>query len=171
MPTVTRATAPGGSAAGRATRPGTSSSAQFAAFLARYSPDVAACARGVLARMRKQVPGAVELVYDNYNALVIGFGATERASDAVLSVALYPRWVTLFFLDGKRLADPAGLLKGDGKIVRRITLAGPTDLDRAAVKALVRQAVRGAEPPIDPRARRRMVVRSVSKKQRARRPG
>ena len=154
-----------------ATRPGTSSvAAQFAGFLARYSPDVAACARAVLVRLRKLVPGAVELVYDNYNGLVVGFGATERASDAVLAVALYPRWVTLFFLDGKRLADPAGLLEGDGKIVRRITLNGPADLDRAAVKALIRQAVRGADPPIDARARRRMVIKSVSKRQRARRP-
>ena len=143
---------------------------RFAGFLARYSPAVAACARGVLVRLRKQVPGAVELVYDNYNALVVGFGATERASDAVLSVALYPRWVTLFFLDGKRLKDPAGLLEGDGKLVRRITLAGPTHLDRPAVMALVRQAVRAADPPIDARAKRRMVIKSVSKKQRPRRP-
>jgi hypothetical protein len=144
--------------------------AQFAGFLARYSPGVAACARAVLVRLRKQVPGAVELVYDNYNGLVIGFGATERASDAVLSVALYPRWVALFFLDGKRLADPTGLLEGDGKIVRRITLAAPADLDRPGVKALIRQAVRGADPPLDAGARRRMVIKSVSKKQRARRP-
>src|SRR5258708_19375164 len=100
----------------------------------------------------------------------MGFGPTGRAAEAVLSVGLYPRWVALFFPDGKRLADPAGLLKGDGKIVRRITLDGPADLDRGAVKGLIRQAVRGAEPPVDGRARRRMVIKSVSKRQRARRP-
>jgi len=138
--------------------------------LARYSPAVAACARGVLARLRKQVPGAVELVYDNYNALVVGFGASERAGDAVLSIALYPRWVTLFFLEGRALADPHGLLEGEGKQVRRLTLAAAADVDRPAVRALIRQAVRAADPPIDPAARRRMVIRSVSAKQRARRP-
>jgi hypothetical protein len=143
---------------------------QFAAFLARYSPAVAACARGVLSRLRRQVPGAVELVYDNYNTLVIGLGATERASDAVLSVALYPRWVTLFFLDGKQLVDPRGLLEGDGKIVRRLTLEDAAHVDRPAVKALIRQAVRAADPPIDARGRRRMVIKSVSKSQRSRRP-
>ena len=158
--TRVRATAPGGG----------SVAARFTSFLARYSPAVAACARGVLARVRKQVPGAVELVYDNYNALVVGFGATERASDAVLSVALYPRWVTLFFLDGTRLRDPQGLLEGDGKVVRRLTLSGPADVDRPAVKALIRQAVRAADPPVDARARRRMVLKSVSKRQRPRRP-
>jgi len=155
---------------GATARTGSSVAAQFAAFLAPYAPDVRACARGVLTRLRRQVPGAVELVYDNYNALVIGFGATERASDAVLSVALYPRWATLFFLDGKRLADPHELLEGDGKVVRRLTLADAAHVDRPAVKALIRQAVRAADPPIDARARRRMVIKSVSKKQRSRRP-
>lgn len=156
--------------AGASARAGSSASAQFAEFLARYSSAVATCARGVLTRLRKQVPGAVELVYDNYNALVVGFGATERASEAVLSIALYPRWVTLFFLDGKKLSDPHGLLEGDGKIVRRLTLEGATHVDRPAVKALIRQAVRAADPPIDARAKRRMVIKSVSGRQRARRP-
>jgi hypothetical protein len=35
--------------------------------------------------------GAIELVYDNYNALVIGYGPTERASDALIFLAVYPR--------------------------------------------------------------------------------
>ncbi len=139
--------------------------------LALYDPAIARTARGVLARLRKQLPGAVELVYDNYNALVVGFGATERASDAVLSVALYPRWVTLFFLDGRKLVDPKGLLEGDGKQVRRITLAGAADVESAAVRALIRQAVRAASPPIDAHGKRRMIIKSVSKQQRPRRPG
>ena|SRR5438105_2821045 len=162
---------PGARPEPRATLPGAgSTAAQFSAMLARYSPPVAACARGVLARLRRQVPGAVELVYDNYNALVVGFGASERASEAVLSVALYPRWVTLFFLDGRALRDPGGLLEGDGKLVRRIMLAAAADLDRPAVRALVRQAVRAADPPIDARGKRRMVIRAVSKQQRPRSP-
>jgi hypothetical protein len=37
-----------------------------------------------------------ELVYDNYNALAIGFGQTERVSDVIFSIAVYPRWVGLF---------------------------------------------------------------------------
>ena len=61
----------------------TSPEVQLATFIERYTPEIGALARAVLARMRALVPGAVELVYDNYNALVIGFGPTERASDAV----------------------------------------------------------------------------------------
>ena len=120
--------------------------------------------------MRKYVPGAVELVYDNYNALVVGFGPSEHASEAVVSLALYPRWVTLFFLQGAGLADPTGLLKGSGRRVRHIVLSDVTVLDRPPVRALIRQALAAAPRPIDPKARRRMVIRAVSAKQRPRRP-
>ena len=120
--------------------------------------------------MRKYVPGAVELVYDNYNALVVGFGPTERASEAIVSIALYPRWVTLFFLQGARLADPARRLKGAGTRVRHVVVRDLSVLDEPAVRALIRQAIAAAPRPIDAKARRRMVVRAVSAKQRPRRP-
>ena len=143
---------------------------QWAAFLSKYDPAVAGVAKAALARMRKSIPGAVELVYDNYNALVVGFGPSERASEAVMSLALYPRWVTLFFLQGARLADPAGLLKGSGSRVRHVVLENAAVLDRPPVRALIRQALASAPRPIDTKARRRMVIRAVSAKQRPRRP-
>ena len=143
---------------------------QWAAFLSKYDPKIAALARAAVARMRKYVPGAVEIVYDNYNALVVGFGPSERASEAVLSIALYPRWVTLFFLKGAVLADPDRLLKGSGTRVRHIVLDEVAVLDRPPVRALIRQALSHADPPIDAKARRRMAIRSVSAKQRPRRP-
>ena len=91
---------------------------QWDGFLARFNPEIVALVRGSLARMRKRLPGAVELVYDNYNALVIGFGSTERASDAIFSLAIYAKWVNLFFLQGARLDDPNKLLNGSGTAVR-----------------------------------------------------
>ena len=143
---------------------------QWAAFLSKYDPAIAAMAKAALARMRKYVPGAVELVYDNYNALVVGFGPTERASEAILSLALYPRWVTLFFLQGARLSDPERRLEGAGKRVRHIVVSDVAILDEPAVRALIRQALEAAPRPIDGKARRRMVIRSVSARQRPRRP-
>jgi hypothetical protein len=142
---------------------------QWAAFLSKYDPAIAAVAKAAVTRMRKYVPGAVELVYDNYNALVVGFGPSEHASEAVVSIALYPRWVTLFFLQGAGLADPKGLLKGSGRRVRHVVLSDVGVLERPPVRALIRQAL-AAAAPIDPKARRRMVIRSVSPKQRPRRP-
>ena len=70
---------------------------RLAGFLAKFTPEIAAFAQASLFRMRARLPGAMELVYDNYNALAIGFGPTERSSDAVFSIAVFPRWVSLFF--------------------------------------------------------------------------
>src|SRR5438046_3419592 len=123
---------------------------QLDSFLARYTPAIAAQARAVLAKMRSLLPGAIELVYDNYNALAIGFGSTERTSDAVFSIAVFPRWFSLFFLHGTNLADPNHLLKGKGKSARHIVLYGPETLDMPAVQALMVQALKRARPPICP---------------------
>jgi hypothetical protein len=145
--------------------------ARLEGWIARYSPEVAGVARAVLAKMRARLPGAVQMVYDNYNALVIGFGPGERASEAVFSVALYPRWVSLFFLHGAGLPDPERRLQGNGKQVRSIVLRGAEDLDDPAIRALMDAALQGAPRPIDPAQPSRIVIKSVSARQRPRRAG
>jgi hypothetical protein len=144
---------------------------QLNTFIERYSSEVGATARSALRRLRKQVPGAVEMVYDNYNALVIGIGPSDRASEAVMSIALYPRWVKLFFLqNGPRLPDPDRLLIGSGSRVRGIVLATAADIDKPAVRALIRTALEQAVVAIDESRRRRLIIKSISPKQRPRRP-
>src|ERR1700689_1139216 len=106
---------------------------QLASFLARYTPEIASFAEAVLGRMRKRYPYAVELVYDNYNAVAIGFAPTERASEAIFSIAVFPRWVSLFFLQAKGLQDPDRLLKGNGKVARHIVLTSLDGLNDPAV--------------------------------------
>jgi hypothetical protein len=140
------------------------------AFIAKFTPDVAKTAKAALAKMRRLVPGAVELVYDNYNALAIGFGPSERASEGVFSIAVYPRWVSLFFLQGARLSDPEKLLKGAGSRVRHLVVREPAVLDRPGVRRLIAEALRVAARPVDGKARRRIVIKSVSARQRPRRP-
>jgi len=143
---------------------------QLAGFIAKYTPAVGRLARAVLGKMRQRLPGAVELVYDNYNALVVGFGPTERASDAVFSIALYPRWINLFFLNGVGLPDPHRLLRGQGKQVRSIQLEDPATLDGPAVRELMARALKRADPPLDGDGQGRIVIKSISAKQRPRRP-
>jgi hypothetical protein len=143
---------------------------ELAGFLAKYTPEVSAVAKAALAKMRARLPGAVELVYDNYNALAIAFGSSERLADVIFSIALYPRWVSLFFKEGATLPDPGKLLKGTGKGMRHIVLEGAATLDRPAVRKLMAEAQRAASSPIDPRAKRRIVIKAVSARQRPRRP-
>src|SRR5271169_4288642 len=148
---------------------------QLDSFLDKYDPEVAAFARRALAKMRRIVPGAIEMVYDNYNWLVIGFSPTERPSEAIFSLVLPPGRVTLCFLQGAGLPDPAKRLQGSGNVVRNIRLynMGEPDakvLDDSEVLALINVALNRAKVPMPVGARRKLIIRSVSARQRPRRP-
>ena len=144
---------------------------QLDVFIDRYTDEVAAAMRKALQHLRRRVPGATELVHDNYNALGVGFGPSDRASQIVLSIVAYPRWVSLFFLQsGAHLQDPHKLLKGNGTRVRHIVLSSPDVIAAPAVDALIGHALRMAKVAIDPARRRALVIKSVAARQRPRRP-
>ena len=133
--------------------------------MAKYTPALAKSAKAMLRKMRKRLRGAVELVYDNWNGLVIGFGPTERPSGAILSLLLLPEHVTLCFLNGAKLRDPHKLLRGGGNQVRHIRLTGPDDLDLPEIDDLISRAIESIEFP----DKRRLIIKSISAKQRPRR--
>jgi hypothetical protein len=143
---------------------------QLDRFLDAYTPDVAGIARKALIKLRKRLPNAIELVYDNYNALAIGFAPSERASEGIFSIALYPTHVLFFFLQGAKLPDREGLLQGEGSRVRHIRLESEKTLDRTDVKAMMAAAIKMAKVPFDKDMKYKLVIKSVSAKQRPRRP-
>ena len=142
---------------------------QYDSFIDKFSPDVAARTRVELGRMRALLPCAIEMVYDNYNALAIGFGPSERASEAIFSLAVFPRWVTMFFLQGARIADPDKLLNGNGSQVRHIRLTNPDRLLSPEVRTLMLAALDGARVPLSAYTKHRVIIKSISVKQRSRR--
>jgi hypothetical protein len=144
--------------------------AQLEEFLARYAPAIAKDTRACLKKLRARIPGATVIVYDNYNALAIGFASSDKASDAIISVVPYPRWINLFFLQGANLPDPNQLLKGSGSRVRSIRLSAPSDLDKPEINDLILTALVNAKRPIAPGSKSTLIIKSVSAKQRPRRP-
>src|SRR3954470_8536826 len=103
---------------------------QLRGFIAKFDRSSQALIRALRKAMRARLPGAYELVYDNYNFFVIGYSPTERPSAAIFSLAAGASGINLFFLRGARLADPKKLLLGAGKQVRFIRLASADALDR-----------------------------------------
>jgi hypothetical protein len=147
---------------------------QLESFLDKYDPEIAGFARRALTKMRKLVPGAIEMVYDNYNWLVVGFSPTERPSEAIFSIVLPPGRVTLCFLQGAGLPDPAKRLQGSGRVVRNIRLydAGEPDakvLDQADVLDLINVALNRAKVSMPAKGQRKLIIKSISEKQRPRR--
>lgn len=150
--------------------PASPAETQIDAFLARFTPEIEARLRAARARLRALFPRGHELVFDNYNALVFGIGPTLASTSSFISVAGYPKWVTLFFLHGASLDDPQGLLEGDGKQVRGLRIHGAATFDEPAVQALIAEAIAPhalelqAAPPLA------TTVKMVADKQRPRRP-
>ena len=147
-----------------------SPAAQVAGFIAKFDPAVAKLVRAARSVIRKRFPTAIELVYDNYNALAIGYSTTERTSDVLFSLAVYARGVNLYFMYGRSLPDPGGLLQGSGTQGAFVRLDDVSVLDEPGVRALIAAAVRQAEPPLPSRGRGYTIVKSISARQRPRRP-
>jgi len=72
--------------------------------LARFDPAIQRVVRQARTKLRKRLPAALELVYDNYNALAISYGSSEKRGDWIVSLAVYARGVNLYFI---RFTEPA----------------------------------------------------------------
>jgi hypothetical protein len=144
---------------------------QFESSLRKYQPSVAAETKKSLAKLRKLIPNAIEMVYDNYNALVVGFCPGMRPSEAIVSIAVMPEWVSLCFLQGAGLPDPEKRLEGSGNLARHIKMKkGAATLDEPTVRALIAEALVCAKVPIPAGQKRQFIIKSVSVKQRPRQP-
>ena len=156
-----------------ATKPGPLEDAetQLASFLAKFTPAMAALAAAAMAKLTRRYPHALRMVYDNYNGLVIGFVPTERPSEAIFSLAVMADHASLCFLQGgPALPDTDKLLRGSGNTARHLRLENAATLDRPAVKTLLTLAVERAKVPFDSATNGRLIIRSISAKQRPRRP-
>jgi hypothetical protein len=147
------------------------STKQLNAFIAKFDATNAKLIRSSRAALRKRLPTANELVYDNYNFLAIGFCSTERASDCIVSLAAGANGVSLSFYYGATLPDRDGILLGSGNQNRFVRLESAATLRRPAVEALLRAAIAQAKAPLPKSAKGRLIIKSVSAKQRPRRVG
>lgn len=143
---------------------------QLAAFIAKFTPDMAKRIRAARAKMRKRVPHAIEMVYDNYNFFVIGYGPNDKPGDAIFSLAAQAKGLSLCFLQGAKLPDPKRLLRGSGNVVRNIRLETADTLDLPDVEALIKAALKHAKTPLTADSQHQLIIKSVSAKQRPRRP-
>jgi hypothetical protein len=143
---------------------------QLKSFIGKFDAKHQALIRAVRKALRKRLPAANELVYDNYNFFVIGYSTTERPSDSIVSIAAGANGVGLCFpYCGAKVPDPQKLLLGSGSKNRFIRLESASVLERPAVKALIAAAVGLSKTPLPKTGKGTLTIRSVSAKQRPRR--
>ena len=142
---------------------------QLNSFIDKFEPKHQILIRAVRKTLRRRFPTAHELVYDNYNFFVIGYCPTERPSDCIFSVAAASNGVGLCFMHGASLPDPQEILLGTGKQTRFVRLESAGVLERPEVTALLSTAVVRSKAAMPSIGRGKLIIRSVSAKQRPRR--
>jgi hypothetical protein len=142
---------------------------QLKSFVAKFEPFHQTLIRAVRRTLRRRFPTAYELAYDNYNFFVIGYGPTERPSDCIVSMAAGANGVGLCFIRGASLPDPRKILLGSGNQTRFIRVGSADLLARPEVEALIAAAIAQAKTPFREDTHRKLIIRSVSAKQRPRR--
>ena len=142
---------------------------QLQSFIDKFDPKHQAVIRAVRKALRKRFPTANELVWDNYNFFVLAYSATERPSDSVVTIAGASNGIGLSFYRGATLPDPAGILLGSGVQNRFVRLESAKTLERPEVDALIEAAVEQMKVPFAAKGGRKVIIRSVSAKQRPRR--
>jgi len=149
--------------------PGASPAKQLDGFIAKFDPAAAKVIKACRAALRKRLPTANELVYDNYNFLAIGYCPSERPSDCIVSLASAANGVGLSFYYGATLPDPEHILLGSGTQNRFVRLPSAAKLSEPAVEALIRAAIAHGKVPLPKTGRGKTIIKSISAKQRPRR--
>lgn len=142
---------------------------QLKSFVDKFEPKNQALIRAVRRNLRKRLPTANELAYDNYNFFVIGYCPNERPSDSIISITAGANGVGLCFIRGASLPDPNKILLGSGTQTRFIRVESAKDLARPEVEGLIAAAIAMSKVPFPATGTRKLVIRSVAMKQRSRR--
>ncbi len=142
---------------------------QLKSFIDKFEPKHQALIRSVRGALRKRLPTANELVYDNYNFFVIGYCPNERPSDSIISIAAGANGIGLCFIRGASLPDPHKILLGSGTQTRFLRIESAKTLDRPEVEGLLAAAIAKSKVALPASGAGQLVIRSVSKKQRPRR--
>jgi hypothetical protein len=89
-------------------------------------------------------PDSNELIYDNYNALAVGFGLSDKQGDIFCSIPVYANYVHFGFYRGSEITDPKKMLNGKGSLYRYIVINNKADFPQAYIKKLLKEAYANA---------------------------
>jgi hypothetical protein len=140
-------------------------------FLRGWDPTV----RSLALRLRTIVIGEMapchEYIFWMRTKVVLLYGSSDRViDDNICSIGVFARHVDLSFKRGADLDDPDGILEGAGKGMRHIKVKTSADLDRPAIRSLLRQSRRQAGLKAAPHGARRLIKTRVKPRRQPERP-
>src|ERR1700744_2584981 len=134
-------------------------------FMLPFPESVKACALWLREFVWDMFPETNELIYDNYNALALGWSPTDKAGDAFCSIAIYSGHVNFGFNRGSELPDKKKILIGDGSLYRYIKVKEREDFPDEYMKQLLQMAYENSlsrQKPVKKAITGETVIKSIS---------
>jgi len=108
--------------------------------LDNYDPGIRELSLQARELITRLVPEAGEKVHPGWRT--ISFSLDGKMSGQVCSIGPHKKYVNLYFMSGISLDDPKGLLEGTGKNMRHVKITDAKELNSAALKALIKAAIK-----------------------------
>lgn len=110
-------------------------------FLQPFSKEIQELAMWLREFIWDLYPNTNELIYDNYNAVAVGWSPTDRVGHTFCSIAVGSnKYVHFGFYRGSQIADPEKMLLGKGNQYRYITVNNKDDFPKTYIKKLLKEA-------------------------------
>lgn len=138
---------------------------QIAEFLEPYSADIRSFAQALRVYLKEETTPAFELVAQSTQSFNIGYGFTTTAWDCYCAIIVYRKHINISLPSGASLSDPTGLLHGTGSRVRHLKISGLKDIQKPAVRKLLKQARKNAFAAVEDGASGDEGVKTVFKGQ------
>jgi hypothetical protein len=110
-------------------------------FLKPFNDDIKEIALWLREFVWDLYPSSNELIYDNYNALAVGWSPTDRVGHTFCSIAVGSnKYVHFGFYWGSEIADPEKMLLGKGNQYRYMIVNNKNNFPKTYIKKLLKEA-------------------------------
>jgi hypothetical protein len=140
-------------------------------FLKPFNKDITERALWLREFIWDLYPQANELIYDNYNALAVGWSPTDKVGHTFCSIAVGRTSNNLHFgfYWGSELSDPDKILLGEGNQYRYILVPDKNKFPKVFIKKLLKEAYANSLAKVKDKKQimsGQTIVKSVSEKKR-----
>lgn len=118
---------------------------QLLGFLKAYDGHIANLALALREIILEEAPNASESIYQVYT-VAIWFGFSGKMKDMFCYIATNAGHVNLGFPRGASLADPNGVLEGEGKAMRHIKFASLREVEMPFVRRYIQASMEQVAP-------------------------
>jgi hypothetical protein len=112
----------------------------FELLLNKYDEHIRELAIAARELILKLTPKADEKVYFGWR--VVRYSLNGSMNGQFIAIGPQKKYVNLYFMNGTELDDPKGLLTGEGKKMRHVSITEAKQLKSAALKALIKASAK-----------------------------